>query len=127
MKPLKRLLFIVTVGILILSLAACGNNASTVLKEAVDEINSDESMHAALEGMYKVRAEARGDSTIVVIFKAEIESLASSEVSELISEQVADEFNVAVDVMRKAGISDPKVVLEFQDMSGVLLYTHVFP
>jgi len=126
MKPLRNLLLIVTAIVFLLSLTACVNNAVNVLKETVDEINSDESMHAELEGLYAVRAEVRGDSAVVVIFRAELEELASPEVSKVISESVSSEFQLAVDEIRKAGISDPMVILEFQDLGGNLIYTHVF-
>ena len=126
MRKLRGLLFVVTAIVLVLSVAACGSNPGDVLRDAVNEINSDESMHAALEGLYTVRAEARGDSTIVVVFKAELEGLASAEVSQAVSEEAGDEFQDAVDEMRKAGISNPKVILEFLDMNGTLIYSHEF-
>ena len=128
MKKIRGLLLVVTVIVLVLSLTACGssNNPANVLRDAVNEINSDESMHAELEGLYTVRAEARGDTTIVVVFKAELEELADAEVSKAVSEHAGAEFQVAVDEMRKAGISNPQVILEFLDMSGVLIYSHIF-
>ena len=126
MKIIRSFLFVVTAIIMVLSLTACGDDPAKVLRDAVNEINSDESMHAELEGLYTVRAEARGDSTIVVVFKAELEELASVEVSEIVSEGGASEFQLAVDEMRKAGISNPKVILEFLDMSGTLIYSREF-
>ena len=130
MKSFKKILLTALAIVLAVALIACGSSSNTnkVLQDAVEEINSDESMHKSLEGLYKVHAEARGDSTIVVVFKAELEELASREVSEFISgdKDVVSGFREAVDEMQKAGVANPKVVLEFQDMDGQLIYTHNF-
>ena len=123
MKTLKRLSAISLAILLVFALAACGRD---VLQEAVDEINNDPDLHAGLEGLFTVRAEKRGDSTIVVIFKAELEELATVEVSEAMAEGGAKEFREAVEEMRKARITDPKVILEFLDLSGTLIHTHEF-
>jgi len=126
MKLLKSFFVIAMTVVLVFALAACGDSSEKILKDAVDEINSDESMHSALEGLYTVRAEARGSSSIVVVFKAELEELATAEVSKAVSEEVTSEFQDAVNEMRKAGISSPKVILEFLDMGGQLVYTHEY-
>jgi len=127
MKPAKKLLPVIFLSILSVALSlllvACGGNP---LQEAVDEINSDEAMHAELDGLYKVHAEAQGESTIKVVFRAELEELATSEISQLISDEAASEFLAAVDEMRKAGISEPAVVLEFLDLGGNIIYVRTF-
>jgi len=122
MKSPKSLLII---SLLVLSvvltaiLAACGGNQ---LEKIVEELNSDEAMHAELEGLYKVHAETRGDSVIAVIFRAEMEELATPEVSQIVSDEAASEFRAAVDEMRNAGITDPEIILEFLDMSGAVIF-----
>ena len=127
MKSLRNLLL--TALLLLLSvtvslfLNACGGNP---LQDAVDEINSNEAMHADMDGFYKVHAEAQGESTIVVKFQAEHEELATPEVSQVVSDEAASGFHSAVQEMRKAGISDPTVVLEFLDMNGNQIYTRRF-
>ncbi|MCL2820664.1 MAG: DUF4854 domain-containing protein [Oscillospiraceae bacterium] len=123
MKLRRSLPVFILAIVLVFTLTACNRD---VLQEAVDEINSDESLHAELEGLYNVRAEKRGDSTIVVVFKAELEELATAEISQVVAEGGASEFQKAVEEMRKARISNPKVILEFLDMSGSLIYTREF-
>jgi len=109
--------------VLSMILTACNSNP---LQDTVDEINADESMHAALEGLYTVHADTQGDSTIVVTFQAELEDLASPEVAEAVSDGVVSEFQDAVQEMQKAGISDPAIVLEFLDTGGNLIYARKF-
>jgi len=109
--------------VLAVVLTACGGNP---LQDAVDEINADEAMHAELEGLYTIHAEAQGDSTIVVRFKAELEELATPEIAQIVSESATSEFQEALREMQKAGIRDPEIVLEFLDMNGNLLYEHRF-
>ena len=123
MKLLKNPALILLAILLTITIAACGGDP---LQEAVDMINDDESMHEELEGLYTVRAEARGSSTIVVIFRAEMIELADPAVAEAVSESAESEFQAALREMRNARISDPKILLEFQDMDGVLIYTHEF-
>jgi len=123
MKTLKRLSVLSLAILLIFALTACNRD---VLQEAVDEINNDPELHGLLEGLYTIRAEKRGDSSIVVIFKAELEELADPDVSEAVAKEGANEFQRAVEEMRKARITDPKVILEFLDLSGILIYTHEF-
>jgi len=106
-----------------LFLAACGGNP---LQDAVDEINSDEAMHADLEGFYKVHAKTQGESTIVVTFQTELEELSTPEISKTVSDEAAAGFLAAVKEMQKAGISNPAVVLEFLDMRGNPVYTRTF-
>jgi len=125
MKLIKSILLIVSITILLFAITACEDN-NAILQKAVDDINSDDAMHSRLEGYYRVHAEARGSSTIVVVFVAEHEDLATAEISQTISEGVTSEFQVAVEEMRNAGISDPKVVLEFFDSEDVLIYNHIF-
>jgi len=123
MKTLKNLSLTVMIILTLIVLIACGGNP---LQDAVDEINADESMHEELSGLYKVCAEKRGESSIVVVFNAELEELATPEVSKAVSEGGASEFRVAVEEMRKARISNPQVILEFFDLDGFLIYTHIF-
>jgi len=123
MKVFRSILLVSLVIILTLSLAACGRD---VIQDAVNEINADQSMHDELSGLYKVRAEKRGDSAIAVVFNAELEELATPEVSKAVAEGGASEFRVAVEEMRKARISNPQVILEFFDLNGILIHTHIF-
>ena len=126
MKVLKKtafLVLIVSAMVLSFALAACGSNP---LLDAVDGINSDESLHKALEGLYTVRAEARGDSTIVVILRAERNELADPEVAKSVSDSAAPEFQNSVRSMREARIHDPIIILEFLDMGGNLIYSREF-
>ena len=126
MKVLKKTSFLVLiVSAMFLSLAsvACGGNP---LLDAVEGINTDESLHAALEGLYTIRAEARDDSTIVVILRAERDELADPDVAESVSDSAAAEFQNSVRSMREARIHDPKVILEFLDKNGNLIYSREF-
>jgi len=123
MKSLKKAIFVLIAVLLIFIIAACGGDP---LQDLVDEINADESMHEELEGLYIVHAEARGESSIVIKFRAELEELADPAVTEAVSESVASEFQEALQEMRNARISDPKIVLEFFDMGGNLIYSHEF-
>jgi len=121
-KLRKPIVILITI-LLAITLTACGRD---VLQDAVDEINSDRELHEELSGLYTVRAEKRGESAIVVIFRAELEELATTEISRTVAEGGAKEFGEAVNEMRKARIVNPEVILEFFDLSGVLIYTHVF-
>ena len=122
-KTLFFVLLIALVGAFTLVLTACGGNP---LVRAVDEINADEALHAELQGLYAVHAVAEGDSTLKVVFQAEIEELATREISEAVSNEAASQFQIAVEEMRRAGISEPAVVLEFFDMGGSLIYVRYF-
>ena len=132
MKILKNLLAVILVILLTITLVACNNGiffgacSRDVLQEAVDEINSDENLHTEMRGLYTVHAEKRGESAIVIIFNAEHEELSTAEISKTVAESVAREFQNAVEEMRKAMIKDPEVILEFFDLNGNLIYTHIF-
>ena len=126
MKLFKNIFIIITAVLLIFSLTGCRNDSTELIREAVDSINTDEKMHREMEGLYKVHAEARGDSAIVIVFKAEREDIATLEISQSVSEKGAPEFKQAVEVMKESGIKDAKVVLEFYDQSNKLIYNHVF-
>jgi len=127
MKSKRNLSFIALVIVLsvatLFAMTACGANP---LQDAVDEINSNREMHEDLEGLYKVHAEVRERSTIVVSFRAEIEELATPEVSQIVSDEAASEFQAAVREMHKAGVSDAAIVLEFSDTDGNLIFTREF-
>jgi len=123
MTKLRILSVILMTILLSVALLAC---SSDVLQEAVDEINSDRELHEELRGLYTVRAEKRGNSAIVVVFNAELEELATTEISRTVAEGGAKEFGEAVNEMRKARITTPEVILEFFDLNGILIYTHVF-
>jgi len=132
MKILKNSSAVILAILLTIMLVACNNNIffsacnRDVLQDAVDEINSDEDLHMEMRGLYTVRAEKRGESAIVVIFNAEHKELATAEISQTVAEGGAKEFREAVDEMRKAMITDPEVILEFFDLDGILIYTHIY-
>ena len=121
--PSKTVLLIMLSVALAIVLTACGGNQ---LDKFVDEINSGEAIHAEFEGLYKVHAETRGNSTIILVFQAELEELATPEVSQIVSDEAASESRAAVEEMRNAGISEPSVILEFLDKSGNLIYVRQF-
>jgi len=123
MKLIKNVAIVLLLSILFVSLVACRNNA---LNDAVDELNNDQSLHAQLDGLYTVRAEARGSSTIVIIFLAQQEELADIEISQAVSESAAPEFEYTLGEMKNANIRNPKIVLEFLDTGGGLIYRHEF-
>ena len=123
MKQIRSLTLIIMMIVSAVVLVACGVDA---LQKAVDIINSDEEMHAEMAGLFTVYAEARGNSTMVVTFKAEMEELATVEVAQAGADAAASDFQVAVEEMRNARITDPKVILEFLDMDGNLLYSREF-
>jgi len=124
MKLLKSLLLMFSAILLTFLLTSCGGNP---LQDAVDAINSDEAMHVEMEGLYTLHAETRGDSAIAVIYRAELEELASLEVAQaMISGGVSAEFQNAVSEMKNARITDPKVIVEFLDTNGNLIYSHEF-
>ena len=123
MIKLRKLAIILISILLAATLTACGGD---VLQEVVNEINSDREFHEALSGLYTVRAEKRGKSAIAVVFNAQLEELATTELSRTVVEGGAKEFGNAVNEMRKARISDPEVILEFFDLNGIMIYSHVF-
>lgn len=123
MKSSGKLTLAVFVMVLCAALIACGGNA---LQEAADGFNSDEAMHAELEGIYTIHAQASGDSTVVVTFRAELEELAAPEVAQTVSDSAASEFQAAIQEMRNARITDPIIVLEFLDTTGNLIYIREF-
>jgi len=123
MKIIKYSTLILLVLFFTFALTACNDD---LLQEVVDQINADEGLQEDLRGLYKIRAEKRGNSAIAVIFNAEIEEIATAEISHLVAEGGEREFQEAVEVLRKAKISNPEVILEFFDPSGIFIYTHVF-
>ena len=123
MKIIKYSSVILLVIVFTIALTACNDD---ILQEVVDNLNNETDLHDGLQGIYKIRAEKRGNSAIAVIFTAELEEIATAEVSQIVAEGGADEFQEAVEIMRKARISNPEVILEFINMSGILIYTHVF-
>ena len=124
MKTMKNLTLVVLAVLLAATLVACGPPS---MQDIVDDVNSDEDLHNSLAGLYAFLAEARGDSTIALIFRAEMEELATPEVAQLSADTAGPEFqNIVLPEMRNAGISDPIVVLEYQDMDGVLIYSREF-
>ena len=123
MKVFKSVLFITLTVILLLALSACDRD---ILQNAVDDINADESLKEELSGLYKIHASKRGSSTIVYTFSAEREELATAEVSKAVAEGGSNEFRNALNEMQKARISDPQIILEFFDLDGILIYTHIF-
>ena len=120
------IMLILSVITLCVALTACGNNTMTLIHDVVDDINSNDSLHSALNGLYTVHAEAQGVSTIIVTFQAELEDLESPDVAEAISNDIDSEFQNAVSEMKSAGIPEPAIVFEFLDMDGELLYTRKF-
>jgi len=130
MKSLRNLslnIVLVSVFLIIAMLvSACGDSTHALLQETVDEINADEEMHAELEGLYTVHAEVQGSSTILVVFKAQHEDLASAEVAQTVSDNVVTEFQDAVTEMLSAGILDAAIVLEFLDTEGNRVYIRKF-
>lgn len=123
MISLKKLALILSAIVFSLSLIACG---SDLLQDAVDGINTDESLHAQLEGLYTIRAEVRSETTIAVIFRAQRDELATPEAAKTVSDNGASEFQYSVRGMREARIHDPKLILEFLDMDGNLIYSREF-
>jgi len=104
-------------------LIACGDDA---LQRAVDIFNSDEELHNDLAGLFIVYAEAKDGSTMVVTFRAEDEEVATIDVAEAGANAAAPLFRAAVNGLRNARISDPKVIVEFLDTSGALIYSREF-
>ena len=125
MKLLKNLVTIAAVIALIFSLAACGDG-SNALQKAVDEINEAEANNSAMEGIYNIYAEARDESTMVVVFEAEMPVLANPEVAKDAAEAGAEAFQASVEELRRARVTDPKIILEFLDMEGELIYSREF-
>ena len=123
MRLLRNLILIVLVIASTMMLIACGDDA---LQRAVDIFNSDEELHNDLAGLFIVYAEAKDGSTMVVTFRAEDEEVATIDVAEAGANAAAPLFRAAVNGLRNARISDPKVIVEFLDMSGALIYSREF-
>jgi len=123
MKLRKNILLIILVIVLTVTVVACGADA---LQRAVDIINSDEELHEDLAGLFTVYAEAKDGSIMIVTFRAEAEDVATIEVAEAGANAAAPLFRAAVNGLRNARVSDPKVLLQFLDLDGSLIYSREF-
>jgi predicted small lipoprotein YifL len=131
---MKKVLIILSVIILVFSLAACGSGGNPTdadSKKALDELvsetnNTFKEQASDYEGIYIVYAEARGTGTMAIIFQAEDPVFETLEFSETIAEGLAPTYSALPKVMRLGGINDPEIVVEFLSMDGDLILSQEF-
>ena len=123
----KLTLILVILMTLTLILTGCGGNPlQKVVKEAQAEIPALEKQFG---GMMEIAIEARGENTLVYVYKYTMDigdiSAAKGALESAMSVQTAV-FDGLVQDLKKAGVKDAAIVVEYVNVDGTMIYSAEF-
>lgn len=105
-------------------LTASGAFSASILNLMVQTLQPElDSMSSTLTGIFTISAEARGDNTLVVIFKAEASQYESKDIVQAATTGLDASYSTLPGILQSSGVLNPVVRVEFLKMNGDLIYS----
>ena len=87
--------------------------------------SSVERLSALIIGLFTAQGEDRENGTLAIVFRAVDMEIDYHGIAVHIAEQIKPYVSPNLSLMQEVGIADPRIILEFQDMTGEVIYTRV--